>query len=96
MEPIYSTTALTTKQREVKDAARKGIVHITENGNGAFIFCAEDVFAETIERAREEAAYEARIEALLARADEDFAAGRFSDDLSAFKEAVREERNRHA
>lgn len=96
MEPIYSTTALTTKQREVKDAARNGVVHITENGNGAFIFCSESVFAETIERAREEAAYEARIEALLDRADRDFAEGRYYQDLAAFKEVVRQERKQHA
>lgn len=93
MEPIYSTTALTTKQREVKDAAQKGIVHITENGNGAYIFCSEEVYAATIARAREEAAYEARVNAVLARSEQDFAEGRFYDGLDSFKEAVMRERS---
>ena len=55
MEKIYSSAALKMKQREVKDAALKDIVHITENGNGAFIFCSEEVFARKMEQAAAEA-----------------------------------------
>lgn len=37
MTPIYSSAAIKTRQREVKDAARENVVHITENGNAAFV-----------------------------------------------------------
>ena len=40
--PIYSFAALKTKQREIKDRAAEEVVHITENGNAAYIFCSED------------------------------------------------------
>lgn len=92
MAYIYSTTALTTKQREVKDAARENIVHITENGNGAFIFCSEEVFEAELEKAREEASYEARCAAVLKRSHDDFSSERFCEGLDALKEAVAAER----
>ena len=56
--PIYSFAALKTKQREIKDRAAEEVVHITENGNAAYIFCSEDVLAQEKARAVEEALYE--------------------------------------
>ena len=35
---IYSSTALASRQREVKDVADRQVVYITENGNGAYVF----------------------------------------------------------
>ena len=35
MDAIYSATALRDHPCEVKQAARRGLVRITENGNGA-------------------------------------------------------------
>lgn len=93
MPYIYSTTALSTRQREVKDAARESIVHITENGNGAFVFCSEEIFEEEIRKAREEAAYEARLDAVLGRSRDDFAAGRYYEGVDELKRAVLEERH---
>ena len=59
--PIYSFAALKTKQREIKDRAAEEVVHITENGNAAYIFCSEDVLAQEKARAVEEALYERRV-----------------------------------
>ena len=69
--PIYSFAALKTKQREIKE-----VVHITENGNAAYIFCSEDVLAQEKARAVEEALYERRVMEVLERGEADFAAGR--------------------
>ena len=44
MDAIYPVTALQKQQGEVKKAAQAGIVRITENGKGAYVFCSEDVF----------------------------------------------------
>lgn len=91
---IYSSTALVSRQREVKDAARQGVVHITENGNGAFVFCSEDVFAAELERARESARYEAELGYVLRRAAEDVSAGRYETDFDEFRRSVIAERMR--
>ncbi|HAM14313.1 MAG TPA: hypothetical protein DCP91_00310 [Eggerthellaceae bacterium] len=93
-QAIYSSTALASRQREVKDAAREGVVHITENGNGAFVFCSEDVFAAELERARESARYEAELGYVLRRAAEDVAAGRYETDFAEFRRSVTAERTR--
>ena len=42
MEAIYPFSALKTNQREVKNAALEGVVHVTENGRGAFVFKEEE------------------------------------------------------
>ena len=68
--PIYSFAALKTKQREIKDRAAEEVVHITENGNAAYIFCSEDVLAQEKARAVEE------VMEVLERGEADFAAGR--------------------
>ena len=49
---IYSSTALANRQREVKDVADQQVVYITENGNGAYIFCSEDIFERELQQAR--------------------------------------------
>ena len=46
MTAIYSSAALKTRQREIKDIARKDVVHITENGNAAFVFMSEELFEQ--------------------------------------------------
>ena len=67
--PIYSFAALKTKQREIKDRAAEEVVHITENGNAAYIFCSEDVLAQEKARAVEEALYERRVMEVLERGE---------------------------
>lgn len=61
MEAIFSSAALRNNQREVKDAALKDVVHITENGNGAFVFCSEEVFERRLRQAAEDALYASRM-----------------------------------
>ena len=71
MKTIYSSVALRDRQREVKDAARKDVVHITENGNGAFIFCSEEVFEKYMRRAADEALYAERMAQVVQEGRED-------------------------
>ena len=75
MAAIYSSAALKTRQREIKNEAMKQVVHITENGNAAFVFCSEEVFENELRRAREQAAYEERMRAVLERGRSDVIAG---------------------
>lgn len=89
---IYSSTALATKQREVKDVAEKQVVYITENGNGAYIFCSEEVFDRELEHAREEARYEAEMRFVLREARQQLDEGRYTTDLAAFRKEMLERR----
>lgn len=90
MAAIYSSAALKTRQREVKDAARKGIVHITENGNAAFVLCSEEIFEKCLREAAEEAAYAERIRALLASGRADYAEGRYVEGTDNALELIRQ------
>ena len=76
MTTIYSSSALKTKQREVKDAALKDVVHITENGWRKYVFMSEDVLRRTVEQAVEDALYEKRLADALAESRADFEEGR--------------------
>lgn len=92
MTEIYSSTALVTKLREVKDAAERTIVHITENGNGAFIFCSEELFARALEEERKRAVREEQLRRVESRSRADFAAGRYCEGVAALRAAVQRER----
>ena len=76
MEAIYSSVALRDRQREVKEAARKDVVHITENGNGAFVFCSEEVFERRMRQVAEDAIYAERMSWVVREGREDVANGR--------------------
>lgn len=89
---IYSSTALATRQREVKDVADKQVVYITENGNGAYVFCSEEVFDRELKRAREEARYEAEMELVVNRGIRDISDGAFTTDVAGFAERVLNQR----
>lgn len=89
---IYSSTALATRQREVKDVADKQVVYITENGNGAYVFCSEEVFDRELKRAREEARYEAEMELVVNRGIRDILDGAFTTDVAGFTERVLDQR----
>ena len=89
MEAIYPFSALRAHQREVKDAAQKDVVRITENGSGAYVFCSEEVFARRIQ----EAAYAERMAAALRESKKDIEQGRFVEGTEA---AFREILNRRA
>lgn len=93
MTHIYSSSALKTRQREVKDAAMHDVVHITENGNGAFVFCSEDVFDEQLRQAAENAAYEERMAAAIRVGRSDIADGRAYKGTNAAFQAIDRLRN---
>ncbi len=92
MTVIYSSAALKSRQREVKDAALKDVVHITENGNGAFVFCSEELFERKLREAAEEAAYEERLMAVVERGRADYAAGRVVEGTQAALAAIEQRR----
>lgn len=95
MEAIYPITALAKDSKAVKAQADKGIVHITENGHGAYIFTSEKELDALIRRERADAVYEARVSAAIAQGDADLQSGRFvTSRESMFAEA--EKRRIHA
>jgi len=83
ISPIFSFSALKSNQREVKDRGRTEVVHITENGNAAFVFCSEEVFEREKARAVEDAISELQIAEIIERGREDVAAGRIVAGLDA-------------
>lgn len=90
MTHIYSSAALKTRQREVKDAARENVVHITENGNAAFVLMSEELFERKLREAAEDAAYEERLRASLLNGEDDFTHGRYVEGIDAFDRALAE------
>ncbi|MBP3885189.1 MAG: hypothetical protein J6D54_09685 [Olsenella sp.] len=93
MAVIYSSAALKTRQREVKDAARENVVHITENGNAAYVLLSEELYEAKLAEAREEAAYAERMRSVLIAGAEDRAQGRVisgTDHLFAAIDEIRD------
>lgn len=88
--PIYSFAALKSKQREVKDRAKYEVVHLTENGNAAFILCSEEVFAQEKEKAAAEAVFEQELIERLERAERDLESGKAYTSTEAVKKAISE------
>ena len=86
--PIYSFAALKSKQREVKDRANSEVVHLTENGNAAYVLCSEEVFAQEKERAVHDALYEQRVIAALERGRADREAGRVFHGVDAVRDEI--------
>ena len=88
MDAIYSATALRDHPREVKQAARERLVRSTENGNGAYVFCSEEVFQREVDDAVERALYAQRVSDAIDRGRADIAAGRYVEGIEAAKAAV--------
>lgn len=88
MDAIYSATALRDHPREVKRAARERLVRITENGNGAYVFCSEEVFRQEVDDAVERALYAQRVSDAIDRGRADIASGRFVEGIDAARAAV--------
>ena len=96
MTPIYPSTALKNKQREIKAIADVEIVYITENGHGKYIFAFEEVIEREKQRAVEEALYEFRMAEALRQSREDFAAGNYYESREDLMSAVAAKREKHA
>lgn len=75
---IYSFAALKSKQREIKNRADHEVVHITENGNAAYVFCSEEVFAQEKAQAIEDALYDAELRSTIEAGQADVVAGRYT------------------
>ena len=91
--PIYPSTALKNKQREIKALADETIVYITENGYGNYIFVSKEVYERELQNAVEEALYEQRFAEALEASLRDIEEGRVYDSLDdAWDEIAR----RHA
>ena len=95
MDAIYSATALRDHPREVKQAARERIVRITENGQGAYVFCSEDVFQHAIDAAVEEALYAERAKEAIAQGRVAYQQGDYVIGLDAGRAAVAAMRSQH-
>lgn len=90
MAPIFPITALSKDSKSVKEAADKGLVRITENGRGAYVFVSEQELAKIIERERADAAYEAYLLDAVGQGVADVEAGRFVTSREAmFAEAAK-------
>ena len=79
--PIFSFSALKGNQREIKNRGKEEVVHITENGNAAYVFCSEDVFEREKARAAEDAVCEMQIAQVIERGRADIEAGRVVEGL---------------
>lgn len=90
MTAIFSSAALKTRQREIKDIARKDVVHITENGNAAFVFMSEELFEEQLNKAAEEAALTERMRACIRASDNCFDDDQYIEGTNAFFSALDE------
>lgn len=88
MDKVYSSTALKERQGEVKAAAREGLVRITENGAGAFVFCSDEVFQREIDDAVERALYTARVEEAVLRGRAAAREGRTVEGIEAARAEV--------
>ena len=93
MDKVYSSTALKERQGEVKAAAREGLVRITENGSGAFVFCSDEVFQREIDDAVERALYTARVEEAVLRGRAAVREGRVVEGIEAARVEVAKRRN---
>ena len=94
MTAIYSSAALKTRQREIKDIARKDVVHITENGIYSGYELAESTprpgFEEQLNNAAEEAALTERMRACIKASDDCFEQGEYIEGTDAFFSALDE------
>ena len=58
MSAIYPISDLQKRPAEVKEHARREVVHLTENGRGAYVMMSEDYFEDYIARKQDEAVWE--------------------------------------
>ena len=84
LDPIYPITALQKRTAEVKDAARRNVVRITENGAGAFVFTSEEMFEKHVREEVDQAVEEALLALSIERGRADIAAGRFATGDAAW------------
>lgn len=89
---IYPASALVKSQPEVKEAARKRLVHITEHGRAAFVFASEEVFQREVDEAVAEKLEAIEMRAAIAQGRADFEAGRYVLGAQAAREELARQR----
>ena len=59
MAAIYPISDLQKRPSELKERANRDVVHLTENGRGAYVMMSEEYFEDYVARKQEEAVWEA-------------------------------------
>lgn len=93
---VYPISALQKNQREVREAARKKLLRITENGASAYVFCSEEVLKRTIDEAVADALYERDCLEAFDIGDREIREGRCVEGIDALDRAVRARRQQVA
>ena len=88
LPPIFSFSMLRSNQREVKNRAKSEVVHVTENGNAAYVFCSEEVFEREKARAVEEALCDMQIAQLIEQGRDDVKSKRVVGGLDNAKQRM--------
>lgn len=91
MEAIFPISALQKEQKEVKEAAKAGLVRITEQGRAAYVFVSEEALEKKIQEERAAAVYEAKLAEIIAEGRADVDAGRVYADPTEFFDDLRQE-----
>jgi len=95
LDPIYPITALQKKVAEVKEAAQRDIVRITENGAGAYVFASEEVYEKRVAEAVARAVEDALLAHAIERGRADIESGRYLVGAAAWDE-IEEQAIAHA
>lgn len=93
MTPTYSSAALKTSQREIKDIADREIRYITENGEGKHVLTSQEVPDRTVAEAAESALHEARTAEALEQSRADITVGRAYHGKDTLLDAVVQKRS---
>ncbi|OUN46097.1 hypothetical protein B5G20_09505 [Collinsella sp. An7] len=93
---VYPISALQNNQREVREAARKKLLRITENGTSAYVFCSEEVLKRTIDEAVADALYERDCLEAFDTGEREIREGRCVEGIDALDRAVRAQRQQVA
>lgn len=96
MEHIYPITGLMRDPAPIKAAAQTDVVHITERGVGAYVFCSEEVFERRIEAAKEQALFERDMADAVREGLADYEAGRVYVGIDALRDDIEQRGVRRA
>jgi PHD/YefM family antitoxin component YafN of YafNO toxin-antitoxin module len=76
MAAIFPISDLQKRPAEVKAYAQREVVHLTENGRGAYVLMSEELFEDYVARKQEEAVWEQGLVSAVERGIRDVEEGR--------------------
>ena len=76
MAAIFPISDLQKRPAEVKAYAQREVVHLTENGRGAYVLMSEELFEDYVARKQEEAVWEQGLVTAVERGIRDVEEGR--------------------